>query len=206
MRTRTTNNADEVLGDIESFVRDVQSQAMPAALNVLADRAETVGVRMVSNEYGLTQRDFRKYLSRVRARPGGDSEAAIAATGRGLPIHLFQPRQTKAGVTVRIKGRRVLFPHTFIARMPNGFIGVFARGAYGGKGLTQRKGGFGRFVFGTSGRRGPRRGQLPINALYTFGPAEAWRNDKVVGEMQARVDSEMGKVIRSQISRFAAGR
>jgi hypothetical protein len=211
MRIRAKTNADEVIGDIDRWLGDLADKVAPAVVNELADRAETVGVREVAREYGLTQRDFRKYLRRTRAR-AGDPEAEIRAIGPALPVGLFSPIPTAKGVSVRIKGKRILIPHAFIQKVKAGdktYQGVFARGAYGGKGVLYLQGeSFGRFVFGYSRRKnkkqrkGSGRSRYSINELYTFGPSDAWRNETVVTAMQDRVESEMGKVMQQQIRRF----
>jgi hypothetical protein len=209
MRITTKTNVDEVLRDLDAFVADVTQVAMPRALNKLAEQAQTVGLRAVAQEYGLPVGQFRKYLRMKRAREGADFEASITAKGSGLPLYLFAPRQVRGGVSVKVKGRRFIVPHAFIARMRSGRVGVFARGAYGGKavpgaGPTGQR--FGRFVFhrGVHKVRADRvRTALPINELYTFGPAEAWSAESVTQAMADRVEQQAAKVIAQEV-RFAA--
>lgn len=194
MRITTRTNVDQVLGDLDRFVDDAQRKAVPRALNRLAEQAKTAGLRAVADEYRIGPRAFEAYLN-VRLARDGDVEASIGARGRGLPLQLFAPRQTRAGVSVMVKGRRFVIPHAFIARMRSGRVGVFARGSYGGKGLTAGTGqSFGRFAFG--------RRRLPIGELFTFGPSEAWSAERVVGAMSDRVLEQMDKVIRNEM-RFA---
>ena len=179
----------------DRLVRAVATASTRTA-NRLIEQAKTAGLREISKIYGLGPRTFEKYVQITLARDG-ENEATIRVRGRELPVYLFDPRQTKAGVTVRIKGRRILIPGAFLARMRSGHIGVFARGAYGGKGLNGRTSGrkFGRFVFLQGGR-------LPINEFYTFGPAEAFSNEDVVDTMQDRVFEQIDDVMRREL-RFA---
>lgn len=194
MKITTRTNVDQVLGDLDRFVEDAERRAMPRALNRLAEAAKTAGLRAVADEYRIGPRAFEAYLS-VRVARDGEFEASIRSKGSGLPLQLFAPRQTRAGVSVMVKGRRFVIPHAFLARMKSGRLGVFARGSYGGRGLKAAAGeSFGRFAFG--------RARLPINELFTFGPSEAWGAERVVGAMQDRVLERMHAVIGNEL-RFA---
>lgn len=198
MKLAVRTNVDEVFADLDRFVEDAQSRAVPRAVNRLAEMAQTAGLRAVNEEYRIGPRAFERYLTMRLARDG-EFEASIRSKGGGLPLQLFAPRQVRAGVSVMVKGRRVIVPHAFIARMKSGRVGVFARGAYGGRGLKRSTGqSFGRFAFG--------RSRLPINELFTFGPAEAWSSERVVGAMSDRVQDQLDKVMRRELAFALRGR
>lgn len=191
MRIGVHTNTDEVLGDIDAFMAAI-FVAAPRAANRLRDQAQTVGVRRAAGIYGVKSRDFAASL-RTRDAIKGDAEASLTATGKAFPLSAFNPRQTKQGVTVKVKGRLVRIQHAFIARMRSGHVGVFARGAYGGKGATKLTGEvFGRFKYS--------KGRLPINELYTFAAADMLANEDVVADMDARVDEQQAKVLKSEIA------
>lgn len=195
MGLRATTNADEVIGKLDAFMASVVSVAAPRALNKLRDQARTAGIRELSRIYGIPVRkvDDPKYLTTTDASASSLS-ASITVKGAGFPLMLFDPRQTKAGVSVTIKGRRITIPHAFIGRMKNGHIGVFARGAYGGKSTRFKASGttFGRFQFGN-----PR---LPINELFTFSPPDAFSNDQVTEAMNKRVQDQTEAVFASEVA------
>ena len=176
---KATTNVDEVLDDLDRYVRAVNGSAIPVALNKLADLAKTAGLRAVSDDYEIGPRTFEKYVS-VEVANAGHYRASVRARGGALPLYVFKPTQGAGGVTVTIKGKRAFIPHAFLARMPSGHLGVFARGAYGGKGLRQATGqSFGRFQFGER--------RLPINELYTFGPAFGFAVEQHGGPPQTSV-------------------
>ena len=191
-------NADEVFAKIDGFVSMVASKAIPRAINKLAAQAQTAGLRKVNDIYKIGPRAFEAYVQVRLAKDGGLS-AEISVKGKGLPMALFQPKRIKGkggGVSVLIKGRRFMIPHAFIAKMKSGKVGVFARGAYGGKGkITPSGESFGRFVFG--------RKRFSINELFTFSPPAAFKNPDVTDAMVARVEEQMGKVINQEI-KFAS--
>lgn len=193
-------------------LRDHVLTARTRTANTLIARAKTAGFREVSRVYGIGPRAFEQYAT-IRLARHGEPEAVISVRGAGLPMYHFQPRQTQRGVSVRIKGRRVLVPHAFLARMANGHVGVFARGAYGGKGAAGRTTGesFGRFAYISGSRRvkGKRKGGkgqrwsgLPINELYTFAPPDAFASDSVDKIMMDTVQDNLDKVMRHEL-RFA---
>ncbi len=53
------------------------------------------------------------------SQPIESQEATIHASAKGIPLSHFNPRQTRAGVSVNITGKRQVIKSAFIARMPN---------------------------------------------------------------------------------------
>jgi hypothetical protein len=201
LKVRT--NADDVFAKVEGFLATCRNVAAPRALNKLRDQAWTAGKRKIADVYKLKVSDVDKYATLKTARIG-DLEATITVKGKGFPLYVFQPRQTKKGVSVLIKGKRIVIPHTFIATLRSGRVGVFARGSYGGKYArrTSNKGrfdsageSFGRFQFG--------KNRLPISELYTFAPPDTLRNQQVEDAMSARV-AEQASAVFAKEARFAA--
>lgn len=195
LSARARAAAEQVCADLDSYGAVVAAVAVPRALNRLGEQAQTAGLRKISEVYSIGPTAFRKYVS-TKPATTGDALFEITCKGKGLPMELFSPRQTKQGVSVLIKGKRILIPHAFIARMPNGHVGVFARGSYGGKGKNVASGEtFGRFAFG--------RKRLAINELFTFSPPDAFGSDDVQQAMRDRVDEQAASVLAHEIE-FAA--
>lgn len=190
---KATANIDAVFDDLSSKFAAVRDVAIPRTINKVADQAQTAGLRKINDLYKIGPRTMEQYVANTIAI-AGRLEATITVKGKGFPLYLFDPRQTKAGVSVSVKGRRFIIPGTFIATMPNGHTGIFARGAYGGKGANFRSAvrTFGRFSFG--------KGRLPINELYTLSPPDAFGNPEVVQAMQDRVDQQLPVVLQQEIS------
>lgn len=177
-------------------IADAMSVAKPRILNKLRDQAETAGLRKVADIYQVSAKIMEKYAT-IRVAGRQDLEASISIKGQGFPLIMFNAARTSKGVAVTIKGRRIEVDHAFITRMPDGHVGVFARGAYGGKGgATLHPSGqvFGRFAYG--------RDRLPINELFTFAPPDAFANAEVVDTMNDRMD-EQGPKVAEQELRFA---
>jgi len=190
------SNINECFDDLSQAFENVKDIAMPRALNTLRDQAQVAGLRKVSDIYGIGPRTTEQYVS-VTFADATDLEATISVKGRGFTLEAMQPRQTRAGVTVTIKGKRILVPHSFmISRFGSH---VFARGSYAGKSKGTRPTGeaFGRFTFG--------KGRLPISELFTFGPVEAFSNPEVTEAMQDRVDEQAPAIIAREIKAAARG-
>lgn len=202
------HNLDECFGQLEQAFDDVSSIAMPRALNALRDQAQTAGLRKLADIYDIGPRTMDQYVS-VTFATSTDLEAMISVKGRGFPLAVFKPTQTALGVAVTIKGKRVVIPHTFIAKTASGHVGVFARGAYGGNGFGATTDSFGRFRFGRGHRvkRNNKWGstELPISELYSFGPVEAFSNNEVTTAMQDRVDEQAAAVISKNIKSAVRG-
>lgn len=207
VRLKASSNIDECFAQIDGWVSDVANVAMPRAVNKLMDQAEVAGERKIAQVYRISSRDVRNYVAIKYAR-NGEPEAVLTVKGAAFPLSLFKPRQIKGrltrrkggfrqggGVQVQVKGRTILIDHAFLATMKSGHRGVFARGAYGGKGKIVATGQrFGRFQFGKK--------RFSINELFTFGAPEAFRNPEVVDAMNDRVEEQAPKVIAQEV-RFA---
>lgn len=197
MAAPVRTNINDVLADMDGYVSDILDRAAPRALNELRDRAELTGFRAVRDTYDIPLATV-KSAAVVKLKPAttGDLEASIDVKGRGFPLMAFRPIQTRAGVSIRIKGVRRTIAHSFLARMPNGHVGVFARGVYGSKFQFRR---------GVHKKHGGKWTELPINELYTFGPPDAFSNDAVVTAMQDRVDKDVGSVLKREIRSASRG-
>lgn len=202
MALRASTNEAEVFAALDAWVDGVHDVAVPRTLNKVMDQAETAGLRVVASLYRVGPRTMEKYLTRGLAKPG-DLVATLTAKGLGFPLYVFQPRQTRAGVSVLLKGRRVTIPHAFfktrkgkVISMKSGHVGVFARGAYGGKGKINPTGETsGRFHFG--------KGRFAINELFTFGPPQAMNNRDVIEAMNDRAREQIPAVLAQEI-RYAS--
>lgn len=195
MQLAVSTNIDQVFAQMDRFVEQAQAVAVPRALNRLQEQAQTAGLRTIARVYGVGPRTMERYLT-VQLASVRDLAATMTVRGAGFPLYAFSPRQTKGGVSVKVKGRRVIVPHAFITRMRNGHVGVFARGAYGAKSRKLVPNGktFGRFRFG--------RTRLPINELFTTTPPSAFSNDEVTDAMYVRVRDQASKVLAQEV-RFA---
>jgi hypothetical protein len=198
MRLSMTADLSKGNAQLDALRDRIRTVAVPRALNQLRDQAETAGLRAITDEYQISQGIMRQQIRETIAS-NENPKASIIAFGPGFPLMAFRPVQSAAGVTVTIKGKRVLVPHAFMATMKTGRTGVFARGSYGGKSRKFKATGavFGRFQFSSL--------RLSINELYTFSPPDALSNERVTGAMQDKVDAQAAVVLRREIAAVGRG-
>lgn len=112
-------------------------RVMARAINRAATSTRTVMQRLVAKDTKLKVGAVRDQIRIEKAKPVADGlRARIIITGARIPLYLFGARPTKRGVSANTGQGRKVYPHTFIARMKSGHIGVFERKSRG-KGSTR---------------------------------------------------------------------
>jgi hypothetical protein len=127
------------------FVRDslthmpnAAKKAIARAVNRAVEGARTDAVKAVCAEYAIRPTDVRKTIRIIRATQD-KPEAQIISTGRPVPLVKFKalPKKPPAKGTP-VKRRRIVIagvkfgsakamPHSFVAEMKNGHIGIYSR-------------------------------------------------------------------------------
>lgn len=153
-------------------------KAVRSAVNKTARKGLTDSGRAVRQRYAFKQRDLRAAIRLERAK-NRNLEAVVTISGRKLPLHLFRPRQTKKGVTVKVRkdARRRLVKGGFIAPLR----------------LRSRR-------FLSIGKRKDKP-RLPIRLLLSISAAEAYDQ---VGE-QAYIESineNLPRILNSELNFF----
>jgi hypothetical protein len=148
------------------------NQAAVSTANKMIRKGNTAANKKVREVYNIKTATLNKYTKVYRAskiRP----DAQIVIRGRRMPLFGFGARQTRRGVTIRVKrttGRRTVL-HAFIAQMPSGHQGIFIRKT---------------------------KGRLPIRELYTVSPAKMF---EVEGEKAFKeiIDRDVGKTFDHEL-------
>ena len=120
------DNLKSAVARLEVRSRKLVDDAAVRALNRTAGTVRTHAVREIRKRYRIAAGVVRGQMRIVRANRGRLT-AEVIATGRRIPLIHFSARQTAKGVTVRVTAERKLVRHAFIATMPGGHTGVFAR-------------------------------------------------------------------------------
>jgi len=172
IRVDISSNMKEISERITGLTKAIEDKATVSALNRTATTVRAAAVREIRAEYpGLKAGAVREQLKILRANRGR-LMSTVTLRGSRIALIEFSPRQTKKGVTVRIKGQRKLIPHAFIATMKSGLQSVFVRAQTSksanvifrhGKGSRVRK-------------SGP---DLPIAELRSISLPRAFVNNKV---------------------------
>lgn len=164
-------------------------QAVARALNKVAVTARAEASKSLQAEgYGIKASAIKASF-RIKKATRSDLEAWLRATGRPIPLINFDARQIRGGVSVKVKGKRTLLKHAFIATMPNGHTGVFER-----VGKAHKT----RVSNGKTVRSG-----LPIKEL--FGPSipAALSNRLVTASISSKIRTRFPEVLQQEL-RYAA--
>lgn len=123
---------------VTTKLRNITLEAHVSACNRVANSVRAQVVRLVRQRYpGFKAAAVRSAMKIARAtysRP----RAMVQIRGRRTPLIAFSARQTKAGVSVNVRQRKVI-QGAFIATMKSGHKGVFRRTGQFGRGGSPRK-------------------------------------------------------------------
>lgn len=167
-------------------------RAIVRALNKTAMQARTQAVREVrAVGYNIKASTVRKAITLYRAR--GDNPVAMLKA-RGLPIPLIEygAKQTKSGVSVRVKSGRKTLRHAFMATMKSGHTGVFERVGKGHKRVTKK---------GRSYMSG-----LPIKELYGPSIPDSLSNEAVEKTLAKFIADKYPAILKHEIAWLAKAR
>ena len=91
------------------------NKAVVRTLNRVARTGFTAGSKRIREEYNIKAKDIKK-ASKLRRATYNDQKAILTVSGGPIPFKYFGAKQTKKGVTVKIKrqGPRILIEHAFI--------------------------------------------------------------------------------------------
>jgi hypothetical protein len=107
--------------------RNALPKATTRALNKTVKSVQSVAIKLIAKDIGITQKNVRKSLV-IAKSTWTKPEASITAGGKRIPIMALKARQTPTGVTYRSKnGGRGAIPGAFIAAMKSGHQSVFKR-------------------------------------------------------------------------------
>ncbi|WP_392559349.1 phage tail protein [Orbus mooreae] len=129
---------------------DVDDASVKSLMNELGDKAarimadsqnraiagvRTDGTKLIKSESGIERKVIFKSFTLIKASAKSDNPTAkVIVSGRpvGLIKYPHKPKRimagkTRSGVKINVAGKDVHFKHGFVAKMPNGHIGIFER-------------------------------------------------------------------------------
>jgi Prophage minor tail protein Z (GPZ) len=133
MKLDVRDNITEVMRNLKQRPRDAQEKAIPRALNRTAEMATTNTSRVMRAEgYNFSASEIKAAISISRAS-SSRLTVTIKTKRRTKSLMAFNPRQSKAGVTVKVHGQAKLIKGAFIAQRQNGVQGVYVEDKSAGK-------------------------------------------------------------------------
>jgi hypothetical protein len=173
---------DKIAADITRKKRDVLEKAIPRALNRVGAMSITQASRELRDEgYNISASEIKAAMFQRKAS-ASNLVTTIKVRRKTKSLMEFSPRESKAGVTVRVHGQAKLIRGAFIAQRLNGAAGVFIEDKAAGKIILRRQKQY---------KRGSRGGwhSLPARKLYGPSVGGMYANDKVQ-EVMRRFQAE----------------
>lgn len=117
--------------EAEKMLTFVEREGLPRAttrsVNKTAKQVQSVAVKLIAKDVGITQKNVRKSMVFKRAT-SGSQRSVITAMGKRIPLMAMKARQVRRGITYRGQGgKRKSVEGAFITTMPKGHRSVFKR-------------------------------------------------------------------------------
>ena len=177
MDVSVKDNLSAVLARMNGYKQDVVQKAVPRALNRCIEMARTAASRELrSDGYAFSAGEIKDAIMLIKAS-SGQMKATMKTRRRTKSLIYFSPRESKAGVTVKVHGGRKLIKGAFIAQRLNGTAGVFIEDKGAGKIIIRRQ---------TQYKRGSKGGWHSYPARKLYGPSVggAYANERIQSAMQ----------------------
>ena len=163
---------DAIIAGIGRVKKNILDKAIPRALNRVGAMAITQASRQLRAEgYNFTSSEIKDAFLQRKAT-AGNYVTTLKVRRKTKSLMEFNPRESKAGVTVRIHGQAKLIKGAFIAQRLNGKSGVFIEDKSAGKVVLRRQKQY---------KRGSRGGwnSLPARKLYGPSVGGVYGNDRI---------------------------
>lgn len=133
MQVSGTTNVDAFVREMNKAGQDILNKAVPRALN----RTGQMLVTQASREIRAAGYNFKaaeiKEAMWMRAASAGKLVATVKVRRRTKSLMLFNAKQTKTGVSVKVHGAAKTIKHAFIGQLRNGRMGVYIEDKSAGK-------------------------------------------------------------------------
>jgi hypothetical protein len=193
IRIDVSSNIAEIRRAFPRIAEELQDKALVRALNRTGSTVRTAAVREIRAEYPGFKAAATRDAMRMRQATREDPAFTLEVRGRRLPLIDFSARQTRRGVSVNIKGRKVI-GRAFIARMKSGHVGVFARVQ------PDSPKGSPVFRYGPGSRIHRRGSDIPITELDTMSVPRAFMQKKIQQSMRRVAVDALVKNYRAELN------
>lgn len=187
---------DAIIADLGRVKREVVDKAIPRALNRTGAMAITQASRELrADGYNFKASEIKDAMDQRKAS-ASSLVTTIKVRRKTKSLMEFSPRESKAGVTVRIHGQAKLIKGAFIAQRLNGKAGVFIEDKSAGKIILRRQKQY---------KKGSRGGwhSLPARKLYGPSVGGAYANDKVQRVMVEFIGSKFFERLTHEIKHLS---
>jgi hypothetical protein len=187
------DNIRDVLAGMERYRRDVVEKAIPRALNRTAEMARTEASRKLRDDgYNFTATEIKQAMSVLKATQG-HLVTSIKVKRRVKSLMQFSPRESKAGVTVKVHGQKKLIRGAFIGQLRNGRQGVYVEDKAAGKTVVRHSKQY---------KRGGRGGwhDFPIRKLYGPSVGGSYSTERIQQIMEQMIRTTFSERLTHEIT------
>jgi hypothetical protein len=171
MKISVTHNLKAVSLAYKDLADKYVNQATVRALNKTATTVRAEAARKIGREYNIKIGAAKSQMWISRANRGRVM-ASITVSGRPIPLVEFDARQTRRGVTVKVKGTRKVVAGAFIATMKTGHRGVYVR---------------------STGKR------LPIRQLFSLSLPVAFSQKQIMDALLQAASARFAETLRQEV-------
>ena len=190
------SNIAAVLANLDGYRADVVDKAIPRALNRTGEMAITAASREIrSAGYNFTASEIKAAMRQIKASQS-QRTTTIKTKRTTKSLMDFNPRESKAGVTVKIAGARKLIKGAFIAQRANGAYGVYIEDKAAGKIIVRRRAQY---------KRGSHGGwhAFPCRKLYGPSVGGVYSTERLQQIMQALIASTFEARLTHEITNLS---
>lgn len=187
---------DKIIADMGRVKREVLDKAVPRTLNRIGAMSITQAARELKAEgYNFSSSEIKDAFDQRKAS-AGNYVTTLKVRRKTKSLMEFSPRESKAGVTVRIHGQAKLIKGAFIGQRLNGKAGVFIEDKSAGKIIVRRQKQY---------KRGSRGGwhSLPARKLYGPSVGGVYANAKVQQVMRRFIDEKFPERLKHEIKNLS---
>jgi hypothetical protein len=190
------DNIAAVLANMRRYKSDVVDKAIPLALNRTVEMARTAASRELREDgYNYTAGEIKQAIALLKASRGRLT-ATMKVRRQTKSLMAFSPRESKAGVTVKVHGQRKLIKGAFIAQRQNGVSSVYVEDKAAGKIVLR---------FAKKYKKGSRGGWHDYPARKLYGPSVggAYANERIQRIMLRFIGETFEDRLTHEISRLS---
>lgn len=196
MQIDVRSNVTQVLARMQRYREDVVDKAIPRALNRVGEQARTYAARKLREAgYNFKRAEILDAIRLVKAN-SARKRITMYVRRRAKLLLQFDARETKDGVTVKVKGQRKLIRGAFIGQLRNGDRAVFIEDKNAGKVVLRRARQY---------KHGSRGGwqAYPVRKLYGPSVGGAYKNEQVLSDMQRYVAAAFEKRLAHEVRQLS---
>lgn len=194
MKISVKSNADAVAAEFRLSAKEA-APATARALNRVVEMARTQTSRGLREDgYNFSAAEIKQAIDLMKA-----TSASLITTmkvkRRTKSLMNFDPKESKAGVSVKVRGGRKLIKGAFIAQRLNGLAGVFIEDKRAGKIVMRRSAQY---------KKGSKGGWQSYPARKLYGPSVggAFVNERFLAVLRQFVDAKFHERMTHEVRRM----